>query len=209
MSIFLYDLESTGLGNYNTIAICEVGCLELFPGKQFQSYVRPWKEVDAGATKVNGLTLDKLKFYPEWKNVGPKFMHWIQTFPSPYYLIAHNGKNYDSLVIYWEFKRINYINNLPLSQLFFCDSKILFRNLKLSKNKCYALGYLYKELFGEEIENQHTAMADVKAMCKIMTFIKNGSWNKFLEENKKFLYCEGGDAWVTRSDKTIEFIRYH
>ena len=199
-SYFMYDLESTGLQNYDKIGICEIAARELNTNKTYHKYVNPGRPIDPGATKVNGLTNEQLKDFPSWKVIGTDFLEWVRTFPAPYYLMAHNGYNYDHVVLFWEYNNCDMFTNFY--NFNFIDSRILFRNLKCSFLNNYSLGSLYEEIFHKHIRNQHTAMADVDATITILKYIKNGkNWRHFFKNNIHHMGLQNHTHWKWRSSK--------
>ena len=85
------DTETTGIGHENGHRVIEIGCIELIDrkitGKSFHTYLNPEREIDDGAFKVHGLSLDFLKNHPCFKEVMPAFLEFIDGAE----LIIHNA----------------------------------------------------------------------------------------------------------------------
>ena len=56
------DTETTGINFQSGHRIIEIGCVEMvnrkFTGSEFHAYLNPDREVDEGAFKIHGLTLE-------------------------------------------------------------------------------------------------------------------------------------------------------
>ena len=85
------DTETTGINTSDGHRIIEIGCIEMenrrITGKEFHCYINPEREIDEGATRVHGLTYEKLKNEPLFKDIKSDFMNFI----SGSELIIHNA----------------------------------------------------------------------------------------------------------------------
>jgi DNA polymerase-3 subunit epsilon len=85
------DTETTGLNARHGDRIIEIGCIEILSRnigeRQFHSYLNPERDVDLGATRVHGLTLDDLRQKPRFAEVAKDFLDFI----SGAELIIHNA----------------------------------------------------------------------------------------------------------------------
>src|SRR5436190_19053524 len=68
------DTETTGLNAKLGDRIIEVGCVEILSRqlseRHFHSYLNPERDVDLGATRVHGLTLEDLRAKPKFADVA-------------------------------------------------------------------------------------------------------------------------------------------
>ena len=75
------DTETTGLNARLGDRIIEIGCVEILSrnvGERcFHAYLNPERDVDLGATRVHGLTLDDLKAKPKFAEVAREFLDFI------------------------------------------------------------------------------------------------------------------------------------
>ena len=75
------DTETTGIDFKSGHRVIEIGCIEIinrkFTGSEFQTYLNPDREIEEGAIKVHGLTLDFLKDKPRFHNVADDFLSLI------------------------------------------------------------------------------------------------------------------------------------
>ena len=85
------DTETTGLHARLGDRVIEIGCIELLSRnvteRQFHSYLNPEREIDEGAAKVHGLSLEFLADKPKFAEVAKQFVDYI----SGAELIIHNA----------------------------------------------------------------------------------------------------------------------
>jgi DNA polymerase-3 subunit epsilon len=76
------DTETTGLDARNGDRIIEIGCVEILSRSiseaYFHHYVNPEREVDAGATRIHGKTLEDLASKPKFAAVAPELLDYIR-----------------------------------------------------------------------------------------------------------------------------------
>src|SRR6267142_596465 len=86
------DTETTGLNAKLGDRIIEIGCVEILSrrvaDRQFHSYLNPERDVDLGATRVHGLTLEDLRAKPKFPEVAKEFLDFIAGAE----LIIHNAE---------------------------------------------------------------------------------------------------------------------
>jgi DNA polymerase III subunit epsilon len=75
------DTETTGLNAKLGDRIIELGCVEILSRRlserQFHTYLNPQRDVDLGATRVHGLTLEDLRAKPKFADVAREFLDFI------------------------------------------------------------------------------------------------------------------------------------
>jgi len=75
------DTETTGLNAKLGDRIIEIGCVEILSRnvseRQFHAYLNPERDVDLGATRVHGLTLDDLRQKPKFAEVAKQFLDFV------------------------------------------------------------------------------------------------------------------------------------
>ena len=85
------DTETTGLNARMGDRVIEIGCIELLSRnvteRQFHSFLNPEREIDEGAAKVHGLTLEFLADKPKFPDIARDFVDYI----SGAELIIHNA----------------------------------------------------------------------------------------------------------------------
>jgi len=85
------DTETTGLNARMGDRVIEIGCIELLSRnvteRQFHTFLNPEREIDEGAAKVHGLTLEFLADKPKFADIARDFVEYI----SGAELIIHNA----------------------------------------------------------------------------------------------------------------------
>jgi len=75
------DTETTGLNAKLGDRIIEIGCVEILSRnvgeRHFHAYLNPERDVDLGATRVHGLTLDDLRAKPKFAAVAKEFLDFV------------------------------------------------------------------------------------------------------------------------------------
>src|SRR3954465_15258903 len=98
------DTETTGLNAKLGDRIIEIGCVEILSRnvgeRHFHAYLNPERDVDLGATRVHGLTLDDLRQKPKFAEVARQFLDFITGAE----VLIHNA-DFDIEFLDWELKR--------------------------------------------------------------------------------------------------------
>jgi len=75
------DTETTGLNARLGDRIIEIGCVEILSRqvaeKHFHAYLNPERDVDLGATRVHGMTLEDLRQKPKFAEVAKEFLDFV------------------------------------------------------------------------------------------------------------------------------------
>ena len=120
------DTETTGINTSDGHRIIEIGCIEMenrrITGKEFHCYINPEREIDEGATRVHGLTYEKLKNEPLFKDIKSDFMNFI----SGSELIIHNAD--------FDVGFLNYELSLVKSSNVIEDKALVLDTLKMARN---------------------------------------------------------------------------
>ena len=85
------DTETTGLSAKLGDRIVEIGCVEILSRRigerRFHTYLNPERDIEAGASRVHGLTREDLLAKPKFAEVAAPFLDFIQGAE----LIIHNA----------------------------------------------------------------------------------------------------------------------
>jgi DNA polymerase-3 subunit epsilon len=91
MRQIVLDTETTGLNAKLGDRVIEIACVEMInrrlTGKHFHCYVNPEREIDEGALKVHGITLEFLADKPKFAEKADEFL----TFIADDTLVIHNA----------------------------------------------------------------------------------------------------------------------
>jgi len=169
----LYDFETGGLGKTNEIRVCQVGAVALNDDLQridtFNEFVNPLQQMDTEAVKVHGIKDAFIRKFPDWSVVGEIFSEWIDKHRGgndhvAVYMLAHNGKRFDSRILTYENQRHGITRP---TNTYSVDTLAIFKKL-VPDSQNNKLGTIYKHLFHTDIKDQHTALADCEAMERIL-----------------------------------------
>lgn len=87
----ILDTETTGISPKDGHRIIEIGCVELinrrFTGNNFHVYINPQRIIDAEAVAVHGITNERLKDEPVFRQIAKNFYDYIQGAE----LVIHNA----------------------------------------------------------------------------------------------------------------------
>lgn len=130
-----FDFETSGLSK-NTREIIEIGAAKIKDGQivdTFDTLVKPKKEVDPEALKVNKINLDELEKAPESEIVLPLFQDFIKN----YTIIGYNSTNFDLPILK---SYVNEVKNEHKDVFYISKSKIQnVPNYKLTTIASYLL----------------------------------------------------------------------
>ena len=91
MREIVFDTETTGFG-VEEHRIIEIGCVEMInrlpSGRVFHKYLNPEREIDFGATKVHGITNEKVADAPLFRDIVEDLLDFFGDSP----LVAHNAE---------------------------------------------------------------------------------------------------------------------
>jgi DNA polymerase III subunit epsilon len=175
------DTETTGLETSQGHRIIEIGGVELenrrLTGSTYHQYVKPEREIDAGAQEVHGITLDFLADKPVFAEVADEFLQFIDGAE----LVIHNA-SFDVGFIDHEFGMLNGELGKVADHCRILDSLALARNKHPGqKNSLDALCKRY------EIDNSgrdlHGALLDAELLAHVYLAMTGGQVNLGLSNN--------------------------
>jgi DNA polymerase-3 subunit epsilon len=86
------DTETTGLEHSEGHRVIEIGCIELVhrraSGRSWHRYLRPEREVEAGALAVHGISNEFLAAQPRFADVAQEFLEFVEGAE----LVIHNAE---------------------------------------------------------------------------------------------------------------------
>ena len=81
MRQIVLDTETTGLETSQGHRIIEIGCVELFnrrlTGRHYHQYIKPEREIDAGAQAVHGISSAMLADKPVFARIADEFLQFV------------------------------------------------------------------------------------------------------------------------------------
>ena len=92
MRQIVLDTETTGLDPAQGHRIIEIGCVEIvdrrITGNRFHRYLNPEREIEEGAVRVHGITLEELRDKPRFADVAGEFLDFVRGAE----LVIHNAE---------------------------------------------------------------------------------------------------------------------
>jgi len=183
-----YDTETTGL-NVCKDKITEIAAISE-SDKIFNKLFKIGEQLSQFIINLTGITDIML----EKEGVEPRqgleeFYKYIQSFNLPVVLIAHNGDNYDKLIIDSTFRRV-IGDNAPYLSCYYIhhfDTKVMAKFL-YPNLKSYSLKNLCKE-FKIENSNHHRALNDALVCQRLFEHMLNES--KYMDFRDLYLDIYG------------------
>ena len=175
------DTETTGINTSDGHRIIEIGCIEMenrrITGKEFHCYINPEREIDEGATRVHGLTYEKLKNEPLFKDIKSDFMNFI----SDSELIIHNA-DFDVGFLNYELSLVK-SSNVIEDKALILDTLKMARNMHPGKkNSLDALCNRYE--IDRSMRQVHGALIDADLLAKVYLAMTGGQETFVLNEAK-------------------------
>jgi DNA polymerase III alpha subunit (gram-positive type) len=170
MPLIYYDFETTGLNQFhdNLTEYCFIKeDLSTENKPTLTSLVNPEKEIPHIVTKITGITYDTVKNSPNFHNQSNEILEFLQLSQIPTYFVAHNGDNFDFIIIREQFKKSGY--NIHQFPIFSIDTLLLAKKLypHLPKHNLTALCKTFNCYNG----NAHRAKEDTEMLRNLYIHI--------------------------------------
>ena len=156
--IIFFDLETTGV-DVTKDRIVQIGCVKINTDgttEEKEMLINPAMPIPKEASDVHGITNEMVKDSPLFINIYKALFKFFEGCD----LGGYNSDNYDVPLLMEEFSRCGL--TFPAWECNLVDV-LKFERL-LNDNK---LGSVYKRYTGLELENAHSAIADIKATIEI------------------------------------------
>jgi DNA polymerase-3 subunit epsilon len=156
--LIFFDLETTGtdLKRDRIVEICAIKYKKNRGKEILHRYLNPETEIDPVAVEMHGLTNEFLKDYPSLSEVADEIYNFFKGCD----LGGYNCINFDIPFLFEELSRCKKFLNV------FNVNIIDSYNL-LNKCEPRRLKDVYKNFFGVEFDNHHSAEADIEATVKV------------------------------------------
>lgn len=166
------DTETTGISTDEGHRIIEIGCIEIenrrITGNEFHCYLNPEREIDEGATRVHGLTLEKLSNEPLFKEVAKDFLNFV----SGAELIIHNAA-FDVGFLNKEISLLEWDENSIEEHALVMDTLKMAREMHPGKkNSLDALCTRYE--IDRSMRQVHGALIDADLLAKVYLAMTGG-----------------------------------
>jgi len=154
-----FDLETTGT-NISKDRIVEICILKVNPDASRETktwIVNPEMSIPKESSAIHGITDEKVKDAPTFREIAPK----IQEMISGCDLAGFNSNRFDVPLLAEEFLRVGL--DFDLSKIKLVDAQTIFHKME-QRNLTAA----YKFYCKKELENAHSAEADVLATFEVL-----------------------------------------
>ena len=178
------DTETTGIDFKSGHRVIEIGCVEIinrkFTGSEYQTYLNPDRDIDEGAAKVHGLTLDFLQDKPRFIDIVDEFLEFIKDSE----LLIHNAE-FDVGFLNNELRLIPGKNSLidQMTEKIVDTLQIAREKHPGQRNSLDALVQRY-EVGGYDRE-YHGALLDSKILGDVYLAMTGGQSNLLFEHKSK------------------------
>ena len=174
------DTETTGINTADGHRVIEIGCVEIenrrITGREYHCYLNPEREIDEGAARVHGLTLDKLRDKPLFQDVAEEFLDFIRDSE----LVIHNAK-FDVGFLDSELSIIKHDLRSVEKHALVLDTLALAREMHPGKkNSLAALCNRY--MVDRSMRQVHGALIDADLLAKVYLAMTGGQDTFDLEE---------------------------
>ena len=156
--ILFFDLETTGVDKTSD-RIVEISMLKMFEDREHEiktAKVNPGIAIPKAASEVHGITNEDVKDSPTFKQLS----HGILSFMQGCDIAGFNSNSFDVPFLYSEFHRSGVV--WDYTGINFIDVGNIFKR----KNE-RTLSAAYKIYLGKELDNAHSAEADIIATMQV------------------------------------------
>ncbi|MFM2386418.1 MAG: hypothetical protein RL660_1175 [Bacteroidota bacterium] len=157
--IAFLDLETTGI-NVAKDRILEIAIVKLMPDgseKKFYKLINPEMEIPAQSIEVHGITNEKVKSEPSFKEVANDIKQFIEGCD----LAGYNSNRFDIPLLFEEFARVGIQVDLKSRRQ--VDVAQIF--MKMERRTLEAA---YQFYCGKKLDGAHSAVNDVEATKEIL-----------------------------------------
>ncbi|HEU5468944.1 MAG TPA: DNA polymerase III subunit epsilon [Steroidobacteraceae bacterium] len=204
MRQIVLDTETTGLEVVEGHRIIEIGCVELLhrrpTGRTWHRYLRPGREVDAGALAVHGITNEFLAAQPGFAEVAQEFLDFVDGAE----LVIHNA-DFDIAFLDAELKLAGLVGSVA-GRCRVCDTLSLARRMHPGqRNSLDALCKRYNvDNSGRDL---HGALLDARILADVYLAMSGGQAALGLEAGPAGEGAAAATAPVERGAVRIAVIR--
>lgn len=187
--IVFFDLEATGL-NISKDRIVEIGMIKLFPTGERQTYVKkinPTIPIPLDVSEIHGIYDVDVINAPTFKDIGQELIEFIDNSD----LAGYNSNRFDIPLLLEEFYRAGF--NIEMENRKTVDVQNIFHKMEQR-----TLQAAYKFYCNKELENAHSAEADILATVEVL----EAQLKKYPEIEKNINYL---DDFSKIGNKTLDF----
>lgn len=157
--LVFFDVETTGIDPFHD-RIIEIGAVKIFPDgtqKEYRYLINPGQPIPAGSTAIHNITDDMVADKPYFRDLAEELRDIFFNAD----LGGYNIKIFDLPLLITEFKRVGLV--LDYESINIVDAMAIF---KIKEPR--TLTAAYKKYCGKELENAHSAVADIRATIEVL-----------------------------------------
>lgn len=157
--IIFFDLETTGTDIVND-RIVEMALIKIMPDGSRQHYVKrlnPQCPIPQGATDIHGITDADVQHEPTFRQIAHELFEWMRLCD----LSGYNAARFDLPLLAEEFLRVGIRPEFEACQML--DVQHIFYRMEPRTLKA-----AYRFYCGKELENAHSAEADILATIEVL-----------------------------------------
>lgn len=182
MRQIVLDTETTGLETSLDHRIIEIGAVELInrrlTGRHYHQYIKPEREIDAGALEVHGISNAMLEDKPVFARIAAEFLAFIDDAE----LVIHNAP-FDIGFIDHEFKRLDPASASIATRCKVIDTLVMARSKHPGqKNNLDALCKRYG--VDNSQRELHGALLDAEILADVYLLMTGGQTSLLLGGNQ-------------------------
>lgn len=195
------DLETTGL-NISSDRIIEIAIVKVMPdGERIvkHKFINPEMPIPAAATEVHGITDDKVKGMPTFKQVANEIKQFLDNSD----IGGFNSNRFDIPMLMEEFLRAGI--DFPTDDRKMVDAQKVFHMMEQR-----TLIAAYKFYCNGELEDAHSATADAEATCEVLlaqidryekigntveSIVKFTGEDNYVDFSRRFLMVDGVETF--------------
>ncbi len=155
----IFDIEATGL-DISQDRIVEIAILKIAPDGTESSYIKrinPEIKISEESIEIHGITEEDIKDAPTFKMIADEMAEFIGEAD----LVGFNSNKFDIPMLAEEFLRVNH--SFKVADRRFIDVQNIFHKMEQR-----TLVAAYKFYCDKNLENAHSADADVKATYEVL-----------------------------------------
>jgi DNA polymerase-3 subunit epsilon len=186
-----FDLETTGL-NISKDKIIEIGILKVYPDQREERYIKrinPGIPIPAESQAIHGISDADVKDCPTFAQLAEE----IKNFIGEADLAGYNSNKFDIPFLLEEFLRLGI--ELEMENRKFVDVQTIFHKMEQR-----TLSAAYKFYCSKEIENAHSAEADIVATFEVL----KAQLDKYADLKNDIAYLS--EFTSTDKAKKIDFV---
>ncbi|MGV6861730.1 MAG: exonuclease domain-containing protein [Putridiphycobacter sp.] len=157
--VVFFDIESTGL-SVSKDRIVELGLIKVNPDQSEETLtlrINPEMPISKESEEIHGISLEDLKDAPTFKDVAERIVKFIDDAD----LAGYNSNKFDVPMLLEEFSRVGV--DFKMSNRKAIDVQNIFH-----KKEQRTLAAAYQFYCDKEIENAHSAEADIRATYEVL-----------------------------------------